>query len=216
MVTGCALLQEYCPLWCDHHGADLVLLQGGQWCSAHLTAWDSRDPPLLAAVSYIMSKAWEDQAKTISDFPTGQVEATPRSVLLSCTCPTSRWLPSFLPAFGCINILIAPRAAAGKGTPVQAMLQSALARHPASSLLAAPQATSPGAGPKPRDSYSSSENHAGTSSEDGMDSDYQEGGWTNTPSEARTSTWCAQQLDAQLLLSGDAHLSEGCPASLTC
>ena len=38
----------------------------------------------------------------------------------------------------------------------------------------------------------------------------------NTPSEARTSTRFAQSLIAQLLLSGDAHLSEGCPASLTC
>ena len=38
VVTGCALLQTYCPLWCDHHRADLVLLQGGQWSSAHLAA----------------------------------------------------------------------------------------------------------------------------------------------------------------------------------
>ena len=38
VVTGCALLQYYCPLWCDHHRADLVLLQGGQWSSAHLAA----------------------------------------------------------------------------------------------------------------------------------------------------------------------------------
>ena len=37
-VTGCALLQDYCPPWCDHHRADLVLLQGGQWSSAHLAA----------------------------------------------------------------------------------------------------------------------------------------------------------------------------------
>ena len=36
MVTGCALLQDCCPLWCDHHSTDLVLLQGGQWSSAHL------------------------------------------------------------------------------------------------------------------------------------------------------------------------------------
>ena len=38
VVTGCALLQHYCPLWCDHHRADLVLLQGEQWSSAHLAA----------------------------------------------------------------------------------------------------------------------------------------------------------------------------------
>ena len=35
-------------------------------------AWDSTNPPLLAAVSYIMTKAWEAKDNTISDFPTGQ------------------------------------------------------------------------------------------------------------------------------------------------
>ena len=43
-------------------------------------AWDSRDPPLLAAVSYIMSKAWEDQEKTDPEFPSGQGAAMPCSV----------------------------------------------------------------------------------------------------------------------------------------
>ena len=38
VVTGCALLQYHCPLWCDHHRADLVLLQGVRWSSAHLAA----------------------------------------------------------------------------------------------------------------------------------------------------------------------------------
>ena len=79
-------------------------------------AWDSQDPLLLAAVAYIMSKAWEDQDETISVFPTGQGKVTPCSVSLKCTCQTSRRLPSFLPAFGCINIYLRLMPPLAKGS----------------------------------------------------------------------------------------------------
>ena len=52
-------------------------------------AWDSEDPPLLAAVSYSMSKAWQDRDMATPDFPIGQGEAVPCSVVLNCTCHTS-------------------------------------------------------------------------------------------------------------------------------
>ena len=37
-VTGCVLLQWDCPLWCDHHRADMVIVQGGRWSYAHLAS----------------------------------------------------------------------------------------------------------------------------------------------------------------------------------
>ena len=51
-------------------------------------AWDSKDPPLLAAVYYIMEQAWEDRNKDTPEFPTGQGKAMPRSVLLRCRSHT--------------------------------------------------------------------------------------------------------------------------------
>ena len=50
----------------------LCKVDGGALHMSPLIAWDSRDPPLLAAVSYIMSKAWEDQGETTPEFPSGQ------------------------------------------------------------------------------------------------------------------------------------------------
>eukprot|EP00891_Asterochloris_glomerata_P001797 jgi/Astpho2/1797/Aster-07557 len=54
--------QFHGPLWRDQHRAHVISVQGLQ--IAPPISWDSTDPPLLAALSYIMTLVWDDQDKS--------------------------------------------------------------------------------------------------------------------------------------------------------
>ena len=66
-------LQFHGPLWRDQHRAHVISVQGLQ--IAPPISWDSTDPPLLAALSYIMTLVWDDQDKSRLVFSSGQGES---------------------------------------------------------------------------------------------------------------------------------------------